>query len=101
MAEYKLVLSAIWCDFGEKIDVDDPTRKLTSFLNESCEIISDEKTNSRTSARCVRTSGEERFVVGKDVVSKDVFGLFSCNTSMGKAKNVYILRILERLRHDF
>ena len=87
--------------FSEEINIDDTTRKLTGFLDESCEVISNEETNSRTSARRIRTSGEERFVVGENVVGEDVFGLFSCNTSMGKAKNVYILRILERLRHDF
>ena len=86
---------------SEEININDTTRQLTSFLDKSCEIISDENTHSRTSARRIGTGGEERFVVGENVIGEDVFGLFSCNTSMGKAKNVYILRILERLRHDF
>ena len=86
---------------SEEININDATRKLTSFLDKSCKIISDEKINSRTSAKRIGTSREERFVVGENVVGEDVFELFSCNTSMGKVKNVYILRILERLRHDF
>ena len=85
---------------SEEININNTTRQLTSFLDKSCEIISDEKTNSRTSTRRIGTSEEERVVVGENVVGEDVFGLFSCNTGMEKTKNVYILRILERLRHD-
>ena len=70
---------------SEEININDATRKLTSFLDESCEIVSNEKTNSRTSARRIGTRGEKGFVVGEDVICEDVIGLFSCDTSMGKA----------------
>ena len=87
--------------FGEEINVNDMTGKLTSFLDVHRKVVNNKKAHTGISARKIRTSGEEGFVVGEDVIGEDVFGLFSCDTSMGKAKNVYILKILEWLRHDF